>query len=321
MGFDKGNSRILVTGASGFVGQHLCATLAKLQIIFIPVVRKSVTQYSSNQYIADINEVADWTDTLTNVSCIVHLAGHVHKMDKVSQGNREAFFKTNYLSTILLAKQAAKAGVKRFVFVSSLSVYGTHCSENLLDELTPCKPLSHYASSKYEAELALLALSKVSNMEVVIIRPPLVYGPGNKGNFQRLINLVCSGVPLPFGNVNNKRSFGFVDNLVDLIINVLDHPKAAGQVFLVSDDEDVSTTRLLKTIASKLGKQNWLMPIPALLLKALLVVLGRRGLSDRLLGSLQLDISKTKFFLDWKPPVSFDEGIKKTTMAYLDTLR
>lgn len=316
----KTNSLVLVTGSSGFVGRHLCEAFYQKDINFVPVVRKQVNEhlFENQVVIANIDEGTDWSVALAGVDCIVHLAAHVHQMDKASQGNPDAYFKLNFSSTISLAKQAAKAGVKRFVFMSSISVYGVHEAENLIDENTNCNPQSHYAYSKYQAELTLLELGSEEGMEIVIIRPPLVYGPRNKGNFLKLLDLVKIGLPLPFGDVTNKRSFVFVDNLVDLVVRVIDHPKAAGQVFLVSDDHDVSTTTLVKAISSALGKKAKLIPAPLFFLKAIFYLIGKPGLSQRLLGCLCLDISKTKELLNWKPPVSFEDGISRTAKSFLN---
>lgn len=315
--------KVLVTGASGFVGRHLCEAFYQQAINFIPVVRAADEQFllKKQALITDIDEETDWSSALAVVDSIIHLAAHVHQMDRANQDNADVYFKLNFLSTMALATQAAKAGVKRFVFISSISVYGVHESTNVINENTTCNPQSHYAYSKYQAELGLLALGRQEGMEIVIIRPPLVYGPSNKGNFLKLLDLVRSGLPLPFGYVDNKRSMVFVDNLVDLLVTVTKHPKAAGQVFLVSDDEDVSTSKLVKSVALALGKKPRLLAVPMLLLRALLVIFGKRVISQQLLGSLRLDISKTKKLLNWTPPVSFEDGIKKTAKAYLADLR
>ena len=179
------------------------------------------------------------------------------------------------------------------------------------------KPLDPYAISKYEAESELLALSEETGMEVVIIRPPLVYGFGVKANFLSMIKLLDKGIPSPFGNVSNKRSFVFVNNLVDLLERVIDHPKAAGQVFLVSDDHDVSTTTLLRSMSRALGKKEKLIPVPMFVLKTIFYLIGKAGISQRLLGSLRLDISKTKELLNWNPPITFEEGISRTAKSFL----
>jgi len=317
-------SSVLVTGANGFVGRHLCTALAKRMIDFKPVLRKTSADFSSNvpELIAEINAQTDWSDALVDVECVVHLAARVHVMQDAHANPLEEYRRANVYSTLNLARQASNAGVKRFVFMSSAKVNGefSHSGRPFVADDLP-RPSDPYGVSKLEAESALMKLSQDTGMEVVVIRSPLVYGAGVKANFFSMMRWLNRGLPLPFGSIHNQRSLVFVDNLVDLIVRVLDHPKAAGQVFLVSDDEDVSTTRLLKTISSSFGKQNLLIPVPAFLLKALLSAIGQRGLSDRLLASLQLDISQTKKILEWEPPVSFQAGIKKTTAAYLDSLK
>ena len=317
-------NKILVTGASGFIGRSLCRELARRAYDFRAAVRCDEAPIWGFREIAvgQIDFETDWSKSLNSVSVVVHLAARVHVMNDQEFDPLSAFRTMNVDGTLNLARQAARLGVKRFIFLSSVKVNGEFTKKDAPFRANEKpNPQDPYGISKLEAESALMQLSSESGMEVVVLRPPLVYGPGVKANFLSMMNWLNKSIPMPFGNINNKRSLVFIDNLVDLIVKVIDHPKAAGQVFLVSDDEDVSTTCLLKTILKALGNSNLLIPIPAFLLKALLVVLGRRGLSDRLLGSLQLDISKTKKLLDWKPPVSFDQGIKKTTMAYLDTLK
>jgi nucleoside-diphosphate-sugar epimerase len=314
----------LITGANGFVGRHLCEALDKRAINYKSVLRKANAEFSSHSpvVIAEINSQTDWSDALGDVGCVVHLAARVHVMQEAHANPLEEYRRANVDSTLNLAHQAANAGVKRFVFISSAKVNGqfNHSGRPFRADDLP-RPSDPYAVSKLEAESALMQLSRETGMEVVVIRPPLIYGAVVKANFFSIMRLLNLCVPLPFGSIQNQRSLVFVDNLVDLIVRVLDHPNAAGQVFLVSDDEDVSTTRLLKTISIALGKQSWLIPVPVFLLKALFVVSGRRDLSDRLLSSFKLDISQTKKILDWEPPVRFEAGIKATTTAYLDTLK
>ena len=225
----------------------------------------------------------------------------------------------NVDSTLNLARQAASLGVKRFVFLSSAKVNGeiNNAGQPFTADDKP-DPKDPYGISKFEAEFALMQLSKETGMEVVIIRPPLVYGPGVKANFLSMMNWLYKSIPIPFGMIDNKRSLVFIDNLVDLLIRVIDHPKAAGQVFLVSDDHDVSTTTLLKSMSSALGKKVKLISVPLFFLKIIFCLIGKSNLSQRLLGSLCLDISKTKEILDWTPPVSFEEGIKKTAKSFLN---
>ena len=231
----------------------------------------------------------------------------------------DEYRRVNVESTMNLARQAASLGVKRFVFVSSVKVNGELTERDMpfqADDIP--NPLDPYGVSKLEAEIGLMRLAKETGMEVVIVRPPLIYGPGVKANFLSMINILDKGLPLPFGNVSNKRSLVFIDNLVDLLIRVIDHPKAAGQVFLVSDDHDVSITTLLKSMSSALGKKARLIPVPMCVLKAIFYLIGKPGLAQRLLGSLCLDISKTKELLNWNPPISFEEGLSRTAKFFLN---
>ena len=313
---------VLVTGANGFVGTALVPKLVGCGFEVRRLVRDK--NYKDNLKIKsfcidDLDDVVDLTEPLKDVDVVIHLAARVHVMTDKHIDPLAEYRRVNVESTLNLARQAATLGVKRFVFVSSIKVNGELTRKDMLfkadDNPNPQDP---YGVSKLEAEAGLMRLAKETGMEVVIIRPPLVYGPGVKANFLSMIKVLDRGIPLPFGNVNNKRSLVFVDNLVDLLATVIDHPKAAGQVFLVSDDYDVSTTTLLKSMSSALGKKAKLIPVPLFILKAIFYLFTKRGLSQRLLGSLGLDISKTKELLNWNPPVSFEEGISRTAKSFLN---
>jgi nucleoside-diphosphate-sugar epimerase len=248
---------------------------------------------------------------LTGCETVVHLAARVHVMADTAADPLEEFRRVNVQGTLNLARQAAVAGVRRFVFVSSI---GVNCAETYRrpftahDEVAPHSP---YAVSKYEAELGLQALAAETGMEVVIIRPPLVYGPGAPGNFGSLLRWLKRGVPLPLGAIHNQRSLVALDNLVDLIITCLTHPAAANQTFLVSDGEDVTTTELLRRMGQALGRPAHLIPVPVSWLKLAAKLVGKPDVAQRLCGSLQVDIEKTRRLLDWTPPISLDEGLKK----------
>jgi nucleoside-diphosphate-sugar epimerase len=313
---------VLVTGANGFVGTALVPKLVGCGFEVRRLVRDK--NYKDNLKIKsfcidDLDDVVDLTEPLKDVDVVIHLAARVHVMTDKHIDPLAEYRRVNVESTLNLARQATTLGVKRFVFVSSIKVNGELTRKDMLfkadDNPNPQDP---YGVSKLEAEAGLMRLAKETGMEVVIIRPPLVYGPGVKANFLSMIKVLDRGIPLPFGNVNNKRSLVFVDNLVDLLATVIDHPKAAGQVFLVSDDYDVSTTTLLKSMSSALGKKAKLIPVPLFILKAIFYLFTKRGLSQRLLGSLGLDISKTKELLNWNPPVSFEEGISRTAKSFLN---
>ncbi len=313
---------VLVTGANGFVGSSLVPKLVGCGFEVRRLVRDKNYKDSlkiKSFCIDDLDDVIDLTEPLKDVDVVIHLAARVHMMTDKHIDPLAEYRRVNVESTMNLARQAASLGVKRFIFVSSIKVNGELTRKDMLfkadDNPNPQDP---YGVSKLEAEAGLMRLAKETGMEVVIVRPPLVYGPGVKANFLSMIRVLDRGIPLPFGRVNNKRSLVFVDNLVDLLVRVIDHPKAAGQVFLVSDDHDVSTTALLKSISSALGKKAKLIPVPLFILKAIFYLITKTGLSQRLLGSLGLDISKTKELLNWNAPVSFEEGISRTAKSFLN---
>jgi len=313
---------VLVTGANGFVGSALVPELSRRGFDVWQMVRGK--NYQDNLKIKcfridDLDDVVDLTKPLKDVDVVIHLAARVHVMTDKHTDPLAEYRRVNVESTMNLAQQAASLGVKRFIFVSSVKVNGELTEKDIPFKANDIpNPQDPYGLSKLEAEIGLMQLAKKTGMEVVIVRPPLVYGPGVKANFLSMIKVLDKGIPLPFGNVSNKRSLVFVDNLVDLLIRVIDHPKAAGQVFLVSDDHDVSTTTLLRSMSSALGKKAKLIPVPMFVLKAIFYLIGKPSLSQRLLGSLCLDISKTKELLNWNPPVGFEEGISRAAKSFLN---
>ena len=314
-------NKLMITGASGFVGRSLVKLLLQNGwSVSCPVrsAHQDLFTGVDTHLIEDINPSTDWRDSLLGCYAVIHLAARVHAIPDKHPDSLAEYRLVNVKSTLNLARQAANLNVRRFIFVSSVKVNGELTVNDMsfrADDIP--KPLDPYAISKYEAESELLALSEETGMEVVIIRPPLVYGFGVKANFLSMIKLLDKGIPLPFGNVSNKRSFVFVNNLVDLLERVIDHPKAAGQVFLVSDDHDVSTTTLLRSMSRALGKKEKLIPVPMFVLKTIFYLIGKAGISQRLLGSLRLDISKTKELLNWNPPITFEEGISRTAKSFL----
>jgi nucleoside-diphosphate-sugar epimerase len=305
--------KVLVTGANGFVGRSLCA-----EVVSRGMVARGITRTSGdlpvgveNIALGDIDVNSDWQDVLTGFEIVVHLAARVHVMKEVSFDPLEEFRRVNVQGTLNFACQAAKAGVRRFVFVSSIGVNGAETFHQPFTPEDSVAPHSPYAVSKYEAELGLQAIAAETGMEVVIIRPPLVYGPCAPGNFGSLMRWSKSGVPLPLGAIHNQRSLVSLANLVDLIATCLTHTAAANQIFLVSDGEDVSITELLRRIGQAIGKPARLLPVPASWLKLTAVLVGRPDVVQRLCGSLQVDISKTRKLLGWDPPVSLDEGLRR----------
>jgi nucleoside-diphosphate-sugar epimerase len=262
--------------------------------------------------IGSIDAATDYSSTITGMDIVIHAAARAHIMKDEVVYPLSEYRKVNVEGTLNLARQAAVTGVRRFIFISSIKVNGeqTPLGKPFTAEDAPA-PEDAYGISKREAEQGLQQLAAETGMEVVIIRPPLVYGPGVKGNFASMIKLVENGLPLPLGAVHNKRSLVALDNLVDLIITCIDHPAAANQVFLAGDGEDVSTTKLLRGVASAMGKPARLIPVPAGLLQFGATVLGKKAVAQRLLGSLQVDISKARELLGWAPPLTVEEGLKR----------
>jgi nucleoside-diphosphate-sugar epimerase len=310
---------LLVTGATGFVGRPLCSNLIRKGLHVRAEVHTSNKQVDNNElvYISDINGQTDWTNALQGIKVIIHLAARVHVMNDTANDALAEFRKVNVAGTLNLARQAVKAGVKRFIFISSVKVNGeaTLLGHPFTAEDKP-NPLDPYGISKREAEDALRQLAHDTGLEVVIIRPPLIYGPGVKANFLNMMSFLDKNIPLPLGSIHNQRSLLAVDNLIDLIITCIHHPAAANQTFLASDSEDLSTTELLKRTATALNKKVWLINIPSFLLKWCLTLIGKKAVSQRLCSSLQVDISKTCELLDWHPPVTINEALHKTALYY-----
>lgn len=311
---------LLVTGGNGFVGKVLVERLISKNDVSVSLSLRN-TSVSTGAIISHclggIDSETDWSKALSGVDVVIHLAARVHVMREKSTSVLEEYRKTNSFGTVNLAEQAVKAGVKRFIFLSTVKV----CGESTVDGAffgADSISSNHdpYGLSKYEAEQGLLNVSAKTCMEVVIIRPPLVYGPGVKANFQKMIRLVNMGIPLPFGSIQNKRSLLAVDNLVDLIVFCLNSPRAANTVLLPSDNEDVSTTELLVKLGEALGKPARLIGVPSKLLEYGLILLGKRSLSTRLCGSLQVEGSQCYEQIGWTPPYSMDEALQKTAEAF-----
>lgn len=305
---------ILTTGATGFLGTRLTQALqAKADINLAVTVRRAVSSTAVRTFhIAGLDASTGWSAALEGQQVVIHAAARAHIMkDEVADPLAE-YRRVNVDGTLNLARQAAAAGVQRFIFISSIKVNGEQTPQGkpFTAEDSPA-PEDAYGVSKWEAEQGLLELAAETDMEVVIIRPPLVYGPGVQGNFASMIKLVGKGTPLPLGAVNNKRSLVALDNLVDLIITCIDHPAAANQVFLAGDGQDLSTTELLRGVAQAMGKPSRLIPVSESLLMLGATVIGKKPVAQRLLGSLQVDISKARDLLGWEPPVSVEEGLRR----------
>jgi nucleoside-diphosphate-sugar epimerase len=313
---------ICVTGASGLVGAALCDGLHARGFVVRGVVRLSYSAVSASGIeqtaVGNLDAATDWSSALASVDCVIHCAARAHVMHETEADALAAYRAVNTAGTRRLAEQAAAAGVRRFVFLSSIGVNGvvTQRSHRFARNDEP-NPVGDYAISKWEAEQALWQISKQTGPEVVVVRPPLVYGPGVKGNFLRLLHLIDKGLPLPLGAIKNLRSFVGLDNLVDLLIRCVDHPAAAGQTFLVSDGQDISTPDLIRTLARLMNKPARLWPVPVPLLRAAGSLTGKRKEVDRLVGSLRVDSKHTQDILGWSPPVSLEAGLQKMVDWYL----
>ncbi|PMY40863.1 NAD-dependent dehydratase [Pseudomonas sp. GW456-L14] len=316
------NKNILLTGVTGFVGgailRHLCdrpeysiRVVTRNPAVFPGVVKNSVL-------LGDLNSTQSWGDALKGIDVVVHSAARVHVMNEQAVDPLSEFRKVNVDGTLNLANQAVASGVKRFIFISSVKVNGEETTAgNKYTADGVVHPVDDYGISKSEAEQGLLKISAETGMQVVIIRPVLVYGPGVKANFLNMMKLVGKGFPLPLLSIENKRSFVALDNLVDFVALCIKHPRAANQIFLVSDGDDLSTPELLRKMARALGKKVILLPFPVRLLRAAARLMGKENITDRLCGSLEVDISKNQELLGWTPPLSVDNALLKTAKHYL----
>jgi nucleoside-diphosphate-sugar epimerase len=310
---------ILITGVTGFVGRAVMKEVLANGYKLVAVVRDlSSVLCNSNknvswQEVGNIDSNTDWSEALKDIQIVIHCAARAHVLHEDTNDVLEAYREVNYLGTLRLAEQASAAGVRRFIFLSSIKVLGdfTPIGRPFKANDMP-KPSDPYGISKFEAEQVLLEIESKSSMQVVIVRPPMVYGPGVKGNFASMIHWIILGIPLPLGSIRNLRSMVALDNLVDLLIVCLKHPKAAGQTFLVSDGCDISTPELLYKTAQAMGKKINLLPIPSPALEFVASLLGKKAVSKRLCSSLQVNIEKTHCLLDWTPPITLDQGLKKT---------
>jgi len=310
----------LVTGANGFVGRPLCVELFQQGYAVRAAVRSANVRIDDYEQaiVGPIDSRTDWSAVLRGVNVVIHLAARVHVMKDTAIDALAEFRRVNVEGTLNLARQAVEAGVQRFIFISSIKVNGesTLLGQPYTPEDQPA-PVDPYGISKREAEDALRQLARETGMEVVIIRPPLIYGPGVKANFQSMMCWLDKGIPLPLGAIYNRRSLVALDNLIDLIVTCIHHPAAANQIFIASDGEDLSTSELLQRMAAALGKKAWLIPVPSFLLVWGARLLGKQAMAQRLCGSLEVDISKAHDLLDWKPPVSVDEALRKTAQYYM----
>lgn len=303
--------RVLLTGATGFVGKALFERMHRSGLR-VRSAGRSDPGFADHIAIPSIDGATDWARALADVAVVVHCAARVHVMDESAADPLAEFRRVNVEGTRALARQAAAAGVRRFIFLSSIKVNGEVTQGRPLTPFDQPAPDDPYGVSKLEAEEALRQISAETGMEIVIIRPVLVYGPGVKGNFRSMLSWLAKGMPLPLGAIHNQRSLVSLDNLVSLIVTCLEHPAAANQVFLASDGEDLSTTELLRRLARAIGRPARLLPVPPWALELAAAAVGKRDVARRLCGSLQVDITHTCETLGWRPIQTVDEALRKT---------
>jgi UDP-glucose 4-epimerase len=309
---------VLVTGASGFIGRAMCSRLTTSEVPVVAAVRRHITDIPAEvrQVVTgEIHGATAWDAALEDVSSVIHLAGRAHVTHYDSP---EKCRRVNVDGTLALAHRAAAVGIERFVFVSSIKVNGE-------GRATPYSSMDHaapqgaYARSKWEAEQSLRQIERETGMAVVIVRPPLVYGPGVRANFLSLMRIIHTGVPLPFGTIDNRRSLLFLDNLTDALAQCLEHPAARGETFLVSDGEDISTAELIRRLATAMGIRPTFLPVPSAMLRVAARVVGRSEMVERLTTSLTIDGRAIRTQLNWTPPVSLQQGLGLTVADYLES--
>ncbi len=311
---------ILVTGANGFVGKVLCSSLIAQGLTVRGIVRQDSSLPVTTISVGSIDADTCWQKVLIDCDVVVHLAARVHVMQETVANPLEAFRKVNVVGTLNLARQAANAGVKRFVFVSSVKVNGEETTSRPFSELDAPNPQDAYGVSKMEAERQLLALSEETGLEVVIVRPTLVYGAGVKGNFAQMLRVLHRRIPLPLASVRNARSLVYVGNLVDALVLCVTHPKAAGQTYLVSDGEDISTPELLSRLSQAMGFSARIFPFPIWGLELAANLFDKGEQARRLTGSLQIDSSKIRRELGWSPPFTLQQGLQETAKHFKNRL-
>lgn len=312
---------MLVTGADGFVGARLCPLLEAAGYAVRRAVRRARDGGMPSSFpVGQVDGDTDWTAALAGTGCVVHLAARTHVLHETARDPLAEYVRINVAGTGRLARQAAAAGVRRFIFMSSVKVNGENTGAHPYTEDDAPRPEDAYGVSKWQGEEELARTAAGTAMDTVVLRPPLVYGPGVKGNFLRLLRLIARRVPLPFASLDNRRSLIHAGNLCAAVHAAITAPRAAGRTFLVSDGEDVSTPVLVHTIARALEVKPRLVPCPPAALRALAAVLGRSGEAARLTGSLQVDSSRIRRELAWQPPHTLAQGLAETARWYLDTV-
>lgn len=314
-------TRLLVTGASGFVGAAVCAGAAERGMAVVRASRAARATEAGWVSVGEVGPDTDWAGALRGAEVVVHLAARTHVLREDAPNPLAAYRRVNVLGTRRLAEQAALAGVRRFVFVSSIKVNGEETTGTPFREGDPPRPEDAYGQSKLEAEAVLRRVATGAGMEVVIVRPPLVHGPGVGGNLRRLLQLVARGIPLPLASIENRRSLVGRDNLAALLLEVATHPAAAGRLFLAADEPALSTPELVRQLAAGIGVTARLWPAPVGLVRGALSLLGGNNIARRLTASLVVDGSLASRTLGWRPPLSLEEGLATMARWYRDTGR
>ena len=308
----KKRSQILITGATGFLGNYLSNFLVNQGFEIKKISRNKCNNEKKD---LDLNKEINWFQILDDVDCIVHTAAKVHEINQNEKKND--YYNINFKATQRLAQQASESGVRRFIYISTVKVNGEFNDINFpISEKSKNDIFDFYSESKKKSEDALIELSKKTEMEVVIIRPPLIYGPNVSANFLKMITWINREIPLPLNDINNLRSMIYIKNLCDFISKCINHEKASNEIFLISDDQDISTSSLLKIISRKLNKRIRLFYFPKMLLYLLLLFTGNKGTYNKLFLSLNINISKAKELLDWEPKHSINDGIEDTIKFY-----
>lgn len=307
-----------MTGANGFVGRALCAVLAASGRAFRRSVRAPHPDFPGAVPVGEIGPDTDWRSALEGVHCVVHLVSRTHVLRETAPDPLAEYRRINVQGSLALAQQAVRAGARRLVFMSSIKVNGESTAKPYTED-DPPRPEDAYGASKLEAEQALARVAAGTGLEVVVLRPPLVYGPGVKGNFLRLLDLVARGTPLPLASIDNRRSLIHVGNLADAVVRAVDAPQAAGKTYLVADGEDVSTPGLVRALAQALGVRARLLPCPTALMRIGAALTGKEGEIARLTGSLQVDSAKIRRELLWRPPFTLTQGLAQTARWYLES--
>jgi nucleoside-diphosphate-sugar epimerase len=316
------SAKILVTGANGFIGRTLCPALRQSGHLVRETVRNPVENNSDVIAVGNIGRETNWSAALDGIQVIIHLAARAHILSDAAADPLAEFRAVNVEGPTRLARQAVEKGVRRFIFVSSIGVLGSKSQEcEALTERSTPQPASPYAIAKWEAEQALQEIRRETRLEIVIVRPPLVHGIGAPGNMERLLRWVYRGIPLPLANIDNKRSFVGVDNLADFLIRCVDSPAAANETYVISDKQDLSTPELIHLVASAMKRPARLFPMPESVARFAARLVGKTNIVDQLWGSLVVDSRKAYDELQWSPPLSAAEGIKKMAQAYLEAAR